>query len=152
MFEFLAIALLITLLILLLTFKSDVQSRISILQIRIDQLTAELKKHRDSPTKTEEQIPVTQKTEIPLVIKEVKPQVVEVPKEEPDLSTPVKPEINSHHLFNSLLTDRLSLYRSPQNLKSRGSLNAIRILKNSLVKISPIKLVSQCLYSASDTL
>jgi uncharacterized membrane protein len=95
MFEFLAIALLITLLILLLTFKSDVQSRISILQIRIDQLTAELKKHRDSPTKTEEQIPVTQKTEIPLVIKEVKPQVVEVPKEEPDLSTPVKPEIKS---------------------------------------------------------
>jgi hypothetical protein len=151
MFEFLAIALLITLLILLITFKSDVQSRISILQIRIDQLTAELKKHRDSPTKTEEQIPVTQKTEIPLLIKEVKPQVVEVPKEEPDLSTPVKPEIKSPPIQQPVNRPPV-IIQEPQNLKSRGSLNAIRILKNSLVKISPIKLVSQCLYSASDTL
>lgn len=94
MFEFLAIALLITLLILLLTFKSDVQSRISILQTRIDQLTAELKRHRDLPTKAEEQTPVTQKTEIPLIVKEIKPKIIEVPKEESDLSNPVKPEIN----------------------------------------------------------
>jgi uncharacterized membrane protein len=94
MFEFLAIALLITLLILLLTFKSDVQSRISILQTRIDQLTAELKRHRDSPTKTEDQTPITQKTEIPLIVKEIKSKIVEVPKEESKLSNPVKPEIN----------------------------------------------------------
>jgi uncharacterized membrane protein len=93
MFEFLAIVLLITLLILLLTFKSDVKSRISILQIRIDQLTAELKRHRDLPTK-DEQTPVTQKAEVPIVIKEIKPKI-ETPKEEPKLSTPVKPEITT---------------------------------------------------------
>jgi len=98
MFEFLAIALLITLLILLLTFKSDVQSRISILQTRIDQLTAELKRHRDSPTKMEDQTSVTKKTEIPLIIKEIKSKIVEAPKEESKTENPVKPEINKPHV------------------------------------------------------
>lgn len=98
MFEFLAIVLLITLLILLLTFKRDVQSRISILQIRIDQLTAELKKHRDPVSKpVEAQKPITeQKTPVPPIVQEPKPKIIEdlvinlTPKEES--KTPVVKE------------------------------------------------------------
>jgi uncharacterized membrane protein len=79
MFEFLAIVLLITLLILLVTFKSDVQSRISILQTRIDQLTVELKRHRDPISKpVEEQKAITeQKTSIPPIIHESKTKIIE---------------------------------------------------------------------------
>lgn len=95
MFEFLAIVLLITLLILLLTFKSGMQSRISILQTRIDQLTAELKRQRELFVRTgEEQKTVEEKKEIPLIIKEYKPRIVEESKEQPKTEVPVKPEVN----------------------------------------------------------
>lgn len=112
MFEFLAIALLITLLILLLTFKSDVQSRISILQTRIDQLTAELKRHRDLPTKTEEQTSDSHKTEIPLIIK---PKVAELPKEESKT-----PEINKPTLVQQPVNRPPVVIQKPTEPKKPG--------------------------------
>ncbi len=89
MFEFLAIVLLIALLIVLIIFKNDVQSRISILQTRIDQLTSELKRHRDLPSKPaeEQKIAVEQKI-TPPVVQEVKPKIIEEPK----IEIPVKHE------------------------------------------------------------
>jgi uncharacterized membrane protein len=98
MFEFLAIILLITLLVLLLTFKSDVQSRISLLQTRIDQLTAELKRHRDpvsKPVEAQKTI-IEQKTSVPPIVQEPKPEIIEelaidlTPKKE--IKTPVVKE------------------------------------------------------------
>lgn len=91
MFEFLAIVLLITLLILLLTFKSGVQSRLTILQTRIDQLTAELKRQRDAVIKPiEDQKTATElKTDAPPAIEQSKPLIIKElktdlpPKQEP---------------------------------------------------------------------
>lgn len=89
MFEFLAIALLVTLLILLLTFKSDVQTRISILQTRLDQLTAELKRHRDLVSK-----PAEETKETPPSLQEHKHKLAEEVNEQRKTEVPLKPEIN----------------------------------------------------------
>ncbi|MBL7835209.1 MAG: DUF2339 domain-containing protein [Cyclobacteriaceae bacterium] len=90
MFEFLAIVLLIVLLIILLVLKSDVQTRLSILQTRIDQLTAELKRQRELPAKPaeEKKVATEPNVEKKIVHQESKPNVTE----EPTIKIPVKPE------------------------------------------------------------
>lgn len=90
MFEFLAIVLLIVLLIILLVLKSDVQTRLSILQTRIDQLTAELKRQRELPAKPaeEKKVATEPNVEKTIVHQVSKPKVTE----EPTIKIPVKPE------------------------------------------------------------
>ncbi|MFN8334639.1 MAG: DUF2339 domain-containing protein [Cyclobacteriaceae bacterium] len=93
MFEFLAIVLLIVLLIIMLVLKSDVQTRLTILQTRIDQLTAELKRQRELPAKPaeEKKVVTEQQVEKPVVIPEIKPKITEEPK----IQIPVRQEEKS---------------------------------------------------------
>lgn len=81
MFEFLAIVLLIAILIIVLVLKSDVQSRLSILHTRIEQLTAELKRLRELPAKSVDEKKIhSEEQSQRVVIPESKPKISEEPK------------------------------------------------------------------------
>lgn len=97
MFEFLVIVLLLIILIIVLTTKGDTKSRIVILQSKIDQLTAEIKRlNTQAPVeRTVEDKPIVQQqtTRPPVIVPEPKEIVKEQPEEKlPEVTTPQKQE------------------------------------------------------------
>lgn len=92
MFEFLIVVLLIVIVAMLMSSKSDVKSRLTILQVRMDQLTAELKRLSDIGTTSSTPVEEHKSVEQTLV----KPPLVHVPKpeitEESRIEIPVKQE------------------------------------------------------------
>lgn len=97
MFEFLIVVLLIIILVVVITSKNDAKTSLSILQSKVDQLTAELKKLRDAGTtlsKPAEEKVIRQPSPIPPVIISKPEESLKEKTEEkiPEVKAPVKQE------------------------------------------------------------